>query len=362
MATYRYFFADLITNAINAELQITGVNFTQALNSAGTLNGSILLSGVPASMNVTFSTIPGKTAVYVDRDGVIVWGGILWFRSYNSKDQRLTISAREFESYFERRRIATNQTYFNTDQLSVARGLVTSAQAVANGNIGVLTGSETSGVNVTRLFYGYEQKTVYQALLDLSRSNTGFDFAIRCAYDSDNNITKTLALGYPRLGTAYSATSTTAPVFEFPAGNVIEYEYPEDGSLVANKIYATGAGSNEGKLIYNASDATKLSSGWPLLEDSVSFSDIIDATLIQGLASGRVAAVSYPPTTIKLVANPSISPVLGSYVIGDDARVRIRDDRFPDGIDTIYRIAALSVTPGETGPERVTVTLTLPTS
>jgi hypothetical protein len=362
MATYRYFFADLVTNAINAELEITGVNFTQALNSSGTLNGSILLSGVSVNQNVTASTTPGRTAVYVDRDGVIVWGGILWLRSYNSKSQRLTISAREFESYFERRRIASNLTYFNTDQLAIARGLVNTAQSVANGNIGVLTGSETSGVNLTRLFYAYEQKTVYQALLDLSRSGSGFDFAIRCAYNSDYNITKTLVLGYPRLGTAYSSTSTSVPVFEFPAGNVVEYEYPEDGSLVANRIYATGAGSNEGKLIYNATDSTKLTSGWPLLEDSVSFNDIIDATLVQGLASGRVAAVSYPPTTIKLVANPSLNPVLGSYVIGDDARVRIKDDRFPDGIDATYRIVALSVTPGETGPERVTVTLTLPTS
>jgi hypothetical protein len=362
MATYRYFFADLISNQIQAELQITGVNFTQALNASGTFNGSLLLSGVPVSANVTASTIPGRTAVYVDRDGVIVWGGVLWLRSYNSKDQRLTFSAREFESYFERRRIATNQTYFNTDQLAIARGLVNTAQGVANGNIGVLVGSETSGVNVTRLFYGYEQKTVYQALLDLSRSSNGFDFAIRCSYDSSYNINKNLVLGYPRLGTPYSATSTYTPVFEFPAGNVVEYEYPEDGSLVANKIYATGAGSNEGKLIYNASDSSKLTTGWPLLEDSVSYSDIIDATLVQNLATGRVAATSYPPTTIKLVANPSQNPVLGSYVVGDDARVRIRDDRFPDGLDTVYRIVALSVTPGETGPERVTVTLTLPTS
>ncbi len=68
MATYRYFFADLVTNAINAELEITGVNFTQALNSSGTLNGSILLSGVSVNQNVTASTTPGRTAVYVDRE------------------------------------------------------------------------------------------------------------------------------------------------------------------------------------------------------------------------------------------------------------------------------------------------------
>ena len=362
MATYRYLFANLVSNEVIAELQITGVNFTQSLNASGTLNGSILLSGVPIAANVTASTTPGRTALYVDRDGVIVWGGIIWSRSYNSKDQKLQISAREFESYFEHRRISANQVYFNTDQLTIAQGLMNVAQAETNGNIGVVVGSETSGVLVSRIFYNYEQKTVYQALLDLSRSDNGFDFAIKSAYDTSGNIIKTFELGYPRIGEAYSTSSTTIPVFEFPAGNVTEYEYPEDGSLVANKIYATGAGSNEGKLIYNAVATDKLIDGWPLLESSVSYNDIYDATLIQNLAAGRVAAMSYPPTTVKLVVAPALDPVLGSYIVGDDARLRIQDDRFPDGIDQIYRITALNVTPGETGPERATLTLTLPTS
>jgi hypothetical protein len=35
----------------------------------------------------------------------------------------------------------------------------------------------------------------------------------------------------------------------------------------------------------------------------------------------------------------------------------ITDDRFPQGLDQIYRIVGLSVQPGEDGPERVTLTL-----
>jgi hypothetical protein len=368
MASYRYLLADLLSNQILTELPLTSVNFTQIINSAGTMTGTILLSGLPVAANVTNATIPAKSAIYIDRDGVIVWGGIIWARTYSSTSQHLQISAREFESYFERRRITTTAFYFSVDQLSIAQGLVSSAQAVPSGNIGVVVGSATSGYLTTKQYRSYEQKTVLSALQDLARAgtggttNAGFDFAIRCAYDSAGSVVKTLALGAPRLGNVYSSTSTTTPVFEFPSGNVLEYEYPEDGSIVANTIYATGAGSNEGKIIYSGIDTTKLAQGWPLLEDTASYTDIDNATLIQNLANGQVAAVSYPPTILKIVTSPALDPVLGTYAIGDDARIRITDDRFPNGLDAIYRIVGLTVTPGETSPERATLTLSLPTS
>jgi hypothetical protein len=369
MVQYRYFFADLLTNQIQAELPLTAVNFSQALNAGGALQGSVLLSGLPAAQTAMVATVPGRSALYVDRDGVLVWGGIIWNRTYNSTSQRLSLSAGEFETYFNRRRIVSNATFSNTDQLTVAQSLINTAQAATNGNIGVIVPTNVSGFSIRSLtFYGYQQKTVLSALQDLAKAGSGmggglgFDFSIDVAYDASMTPTKTLNLGYPRLGNAYSSTSTTVPVFEFPAGNVLEYEYPEDGSLVANTIYATGGGSNEGKLIYSATDSTKLASGWPLLEDSSSYSDINDASLIQNLAAGQVAAVSYPPTVLKIIANPSLDPILGAYRVGDDARVRILDDRFPNGLDATYRITALNVTPGETGPERVTVTLSLPTS
>lgn len=362
MATYRYLFANLADNSILAELQVTDVSFTQTLNAAGTLNASLLLSGVPAAANVANSTIPGKCAIYVDRDGILVWGGVIWNREYNSADQHIRITAREFESYFERRRITSTLGFTNQDQLLIAQTIMNQAQAVTGGNIGVQVGTETSGVLVSRVFYSYELKSVYQALLDLSRADDGFDFNIQVAYNGAGSPTKTLVLSYPMSGTRYTTSNVAAPVFEFPAGNIVEYSYPEDGSIAANTFYVVGAGSNEGKLIVTATDTTKVSDGWPLLEDSANYSDFTDTTLLSALAAGNLAAVSYPPTTLKIVAPPSQDPVFGTYRIGDDVRVRIIDDRFPTGLDAVYRLVALSLTAGESGPERVTLTLTLPTS
>ena len=362
--TYRYLFANLLTNEIIAELPLTGVSFTQQLNQAGTLQGHLLLSGMTtAQFNVNESTIPAKTAVYVDRDGVLVWGGVIWNRTYNSAQQRVIISAREFESYFERRRITQTVDFDQVDQLEIARTLIDDAQLVPYGDIGVITGSETSGILVDRVYYDYELKGVYPAIQDLSRAEDGFDFNIQVSYDPiTEEPIKTLILGYPRTGTVYSANDPNAFVFIFPAGNIVEYEYPEDGSIAANSIYALGAGSNDGKLIENAVDSAKYLDGWALLEDQANYSDVIDEVLLQQLAIGQVNAVSLPPTTIKIVVPAYATPVFGDYGIGDDARLIITDERFPNTLDEVYRIVALNVQPGEDGPERVTITLTKTTN
>ena len=360
---YRYLFADLVTNAILAELPITGVSFTQQLNSAGTFTAHLLLSGVNAAgLNVANGTIPGRTAVYVDRNGVLVWGGVIWNREYSSANQTLTFQAREFLSYFERRRITQTASYTNVDQLQLAQTIMSNSQSVAGGNIGLLynqnpASTNTSGILVSRTYYGYEYKTVLSAVQDLAKQTQGFDFEISVYYDGDANPAKSFNTYYPKVGTTYTSTSTTAPVFQLP-GNIVEYQYPEDGSIAANTIYALGAGSNEGKLIQTATDSTKVSTGWPLLEEQANYSDITDATLLAGLASGQITAVSYPPTTLRVVAPPSQNPEFGTYKIGDEIRVIITDNRFPSTLDAIYRLVALSVTPGEDGPERVTLTLT----
>ena len=144
----------------------------------------------------------------------------------------------------------------------------------------------------------------------------------------------------------------------FPAGNIVEYEYPEDGTIAVNSLYALGAGSNEGKQIANAQNMAYLGNGWALLEDQANYSDVTDQTVLDELAIGQVSVMAYPPTTLKIVAPPYIDPEFGTYEIGDECRVMITDSRFPTGLDAVYRIVGLSLQPGEDGPERVTLTLT----
>lgn len=362
VTTYRYLFVDLPTNTIIAELPLTGVGFTQQLNQPGTFQGHLLLSGInTAQFNVDASTIPGKCGIYVDRNGILVWGGVIWSRTYNSAAQTMTLTAREWISYFEHRRVIQTVEFTNIDQLVIAKTLIEDAQAIPYGDIGVLYNSEgqtTSGILVDRVYYYYELKNVFQAIQDLSRQSDGFDFHIDIEYDNITGLpAKYFNTYYPRSGIIYSPTNINVPVFEFPAGNMVEYEYPEDGSVVANTMYALGAGSNEGKIISVAQDITKFADGWAVLDGVSNYSDITDQTVLDNLAVGQVNAVSYPPTTLKIVIPAYVNPEYGSYEVGDDCRIIITDNRFPNTLDTIYRIVGSSVQPGEDGPERVTLTL-----
>ena len=358
--TYRYLFADLLTNNIIGELPLTGVSFTQQLNTSGTFTARLLLAGINTdAFNLDACTIPGRTAIYVDRDGILVWGGVLWGRTYTSADQSITLTGREFESYFERRRITTTQAFTNADQLLIARTLINNAQAVSGGNIGVIVGTEISGVLIDRVYYDYELKQVYGAIADLSKQDDGFDFTIQVSYVG-NTPTKTLILGYPRTGNIDTGVGDIGtPVFVFPAGNIVEYEYPEDGAIATNTLYVQGAGSNEGKL---EATASAVAAGTPVLEDAQNYADITDQTVLNELALAQVTALASAPAVITIVVPAFVDPIFGTYALGDDARLIITDPRFPNTLDAVYRIVGLNVQPGKDGPERVTLTLTTTTN
>ena len=230
VTTYRYLFVDLITNEIIAELPLTGVGFTQQLNQAGNFTGHILLSGInTAAFNVDASLIPGKCGLYVDRNGVLVWGGVIWARSYNSVSQELSINAQEWISYFAHRRVNQTIEFNNIDQLVIAKTLIEDAQAQTYGDIGVGYNSEgqtTSGILVDRVYYYYELKNIFEAIQDLSRQQDGFDFHIDIEYDNVTGLpTKYFNTYYPRVGVAYSAGNINIPVFELPAGNIVAVSY-----------------------------------------------------------------------------------------------------------------------------------------
>lgn len=369
MSSYRYLFADLRTNAILAELPLTGVTFTQVLNSTGALNARLQISDLrEAGYDIQGTTIPARTAIYVDRDGVLVWGGVIWLRNYNSTSQHIEITAREFESYLEKRRITETTVFQNVDQLTIAQTLVNDAQAQIGGDIGFIVSDNTSNVLVTRVYFDYEFKDLFAAIKDLSSAQNGFDFAVDVAYDSFNEPQKYFNFSYPQRGVKYNPLDPDALVFEFP-GNIVEYDWPDDGAVIANTMYAVGPNSNEAKLRATANaPQPKIVEGWPILEDTTNYNDVYDVDLLQQLADGEVAARQNPVVTLKITLPAYVSPVLGSYKTGDECLVRITDPRWPMpsgggfGYAGVQRIVAISVQPGEDGPERVTLTMTDPTT
>lgn len=359
MAIYTYLFADLRTNAILAELPLAGVGFEQILGGAGSFNATLAL-GDPkvAKLDPLGSTEPERTAIYVDRDGVLVWGGILWTRRWGSSARQLQLAGNEFWSYARRRHLRTTKTYEEVDQLEIAQDLLNWMQSLAGGDIGLVVGTETSGVLRDRTYYGYELKQIGEAVEQLSRVEGGFEFAVDVRYGSSGTPEKILTLSYPRRGRTVDKTGL---VFELP-GNINDYDWPEDGTTAANASHAVGAGEGDSMLSSVAHRPDRLDAGYPLLEQVVAYKDVSEFATLDAHARADVAAATAdvrPTITVRADTEPR----LGSYITGDDARVRITDDRWPStaasavGLDTFMRIVGISVDPPSAGTaEQVNLT------
>lgn len=124
---YRYFVCDLMTNQLLAEIPFRSVSYSRSLTEAGTFSGDIAITADTYNLSVYENTLPARTALYVVRNGVCVWGGIIWGRTYSLIDKVLSISAAEFTSYLAHRVIwkTWNSSYEATATISSGTMTVT---------------------------------------------------------------------------------------------------------------------------------------------------------------------------------------------------------------------------------------------
>jgi len=100
---YRYYLTDLVSNQVIAELPFTGVSYQRLLRKAGSFSGQIPVIEATKNYDLYETTMPGRTGLYILRNGVCVWGGIIWSRKYDESSKTLSVDASEFTSYFYHR-------------------------------------------------------------------------------------------------------------------------------------------------------------------------------------------------------------------------------------------------------------------
>jgi hypothetical protein len=369
MAVWRYLAYDLVTNTLLEELPLRDVKFTGQLNRAGSFSAELQLNvqvqtspGVYASKAAALlaATQCGRTVVYVERDGVLLDGFILWTRSYDysSSGTKCTIGGNSLWSYFGRRLNNVDQVFSGADIVTIARTLINVAQAQTGGSIGVTVGSETSGVTMSVTYNGYEHKNIGTAVEELSGQENGFDFGISVAYSSGVPA-KTLVCSYPRAG---RNIGDSGHVFEM-GRNLLEYAYPEDATKQVNRLYVVGAGDGADMRTVTSVRTDVLALGWPLLEDQLSAKDTSNTTLLDQRGRAKVNALGLPAALPQVTVTAGGDPAIGQWVLGDYARFIFGsstssfDPRFPSRTEVVARIVAYECTPGTEGQELVKLTL-----
>lgn len=351
MAEYRFFVADLLTGEVKDELPFGNVQYSRILNRPGAFSATIPTTHIKAT---AANLAPSQTAVYVQRDGVIVWGGILWTRKAQIGDAGVvTVGAEGIWSYWcgpsgasnRGRFLKANKTYTNVDQLFVARDLLSWSMA-RPGSLQMNLGTETSGALVTRQFYGYERRNIGQEIQSQAAEANGYDFSIESAWVG-NVIENTFYLHYPTQGRRSELT--------FGLGvNIADLTEQVDGTTQANDVEYMGAGQGSSLMFGHAQDYSLVGSTYPVLE--AEYQDTsntqqwsLDAEAKSILVDNVRPFESLPTLTARVSAN--LQP--GAFVTGDQVQVKAQYGCVD--VDGWYRITSYTVTVDSEGGESVSI-------
>ena len=373
---FTVFAYDLNTNTKLCELPANSLTFDSRLNDAGSISFNIALqSPGTASIVAPILSYGGNPfAVYVDRNGVIVWGGIAWTGLYTRSTGTLQVGGKEFLAYFDQRIAAADYSVINypsgIDPAQLLYKAFTDAQNPVlcgpGASIGLSVVSSTSAIPPFVPGYPLSQRTTISSIVrDVTSINApgagGVELQIVCAYDANGLPQRTLTVKSPRAGRVAGSTGLM-----FDLSNCVDYTWPTDASQSGNTLIFTGAG-NGTAIPVSTVQAPGVPVGGlgqsPRLDKVISTSAQSQAQIDQ-MAHGTAQQYGSPLTTPKVTILTSGAQPLGSWIMGDDARLFMPpgDDRFPNGLDQFWRIVQHNVTVGDAGVSTVDLTLNQPPS
>lgn len=370
MSVYRYLATDLITGMVRADtipLRVESFSrFLGGVGQPGQLSGKLDLGALPSQSNLLAALEPRRTLLWVTQDGYPVWAGVLWDWDHQSAaSNELPIIAKEIGSLFQRRELRTDQSWTD-DQFNIIRNLVNYATGKASGGVAQLVQStNTFGApSVTATF----PATTGGKILDLI-NQVAAQYQIEYSWDpglsSANAPIITLRIGTAAtMGRPYSATSLQ---LLFP-GNLTDYAWPRTGSASANSVLATA--SNQGNTAWTSNtsthglDSADLAAGYPLLEDSISYtgSVITAQSQIDAIADAQQLMVAKSPTIPSAVIAGGQVPTVQQIQLGDHATLCATSSLHPavgaaPGLVQDVRIIGWTVRPSGDQPETTTLML-----
>jgi hypothetical protein len=291
---------------------------------------------------------PGRTELWVLRDRVPLFGGIIWAVGANIDNRTITLTGKDHFSYLDRRALNKTHVFTAADQFTMIKTLVDYMNTATGGDIGLTVPSTTSGTTRTRRFDRNEFRRYGDIVREMSKLDSGFDFGVDFAGGVQSGFTKQLTLANRR-GKKVSVT--------FEIGKNVELlNYEEDAWGMANSVIGIGSGEGTEQINTVSTKAASLNT-YPLLEDALSFKTIEDTTVLDAKAKDERKRRDQPIRTVKvnIVADDPDSR-LGAFDVGDDVRLFAKYGYID--VDEQFRIMSMDVTINEAGKETIGVDLT----
>lgn len=330
MTSYRFLSTDLVTGTLRDEITFDSVRYGAVRNGAAPFRATLRIDATARRLieengatretaNLIASRAnldPARTCIVVERNGAAAVGdGIIWDARIEAGSDTLTLYGASLWSYFRHRRISQTLTWSGVDHLQLAREVIDWAQAQPGGDIGIITGDETSGVPRDETVHAWQLTEVADLIERHAARNNGFDFRIRTVKTGPNSFERRFLIGYPKLG------RSTRHVWEWGT-NLRSFGYEVDGERTANRVFAVGDGEEEDQLVAVAADPNLLGP-YPLLETVVSHRSVLEQSTLQAHAQAALRARRRPVELPTLHPDPDAIPTLSSYIPGDEVRIRI---------------------------------------
>ncbi|MDQ0602006.1 hypothetical protein QF037_006351 [Streptomyces canus] len=350
--SYRYLTADALTNKVLAwDLPLNNVEFGPTLSATGIFTAAVeprLAHLVRAQLD------PGTTKIYAERDGRLLWGGLIW--RADPEGQQLTIEASGWGSYPYRRydlhgQLNARGPYTYADPCTVIRDVWAYCQEQPDSQLGIQVDDTTSKATVGTPEDPYridwwDTPSLGDVIEDMVAAEGGPEWTEEVTWSSGTPQGR-IRIGWPRLGRRRSD-------IHFQSGinitRAVPVEYDADSA--AQVVVALGAG--EGRNRRRAIDAVRdgrLRLEYLLEVPEEKANDRLAARARKERISRQVIG---EVTEITVRDHPSAR--LGAWQIGDDVRVRVHD-QWTD-FDAWCRIVGWQIRPAtEDAPEQAVIQL-----
>ncbi|MER8003017.1 hypothetical protein [Streptomyces sp. NPDC095613] len=351
MGRWRYWTQHALTGELlHPALPLSDVEFSRELNGPGSMTGTLAPRWASANINVLD---PGRTLLYVEADGYLRWGGLIWVAQ--PEDTQYRIEAAGWSSYLTKRHdhhgnLNGRGPYTYGDPCQIIRDIWAYAQEQPDGNLGVTVDATTSSAKAGTpeepwRSYWYETPVLGDLADDLVSEDGAPQYTNTCAYQSNGTVRRRIVLGYPRLGARRTDITFRSGVNIVTAPPVT---YSADD--YANVVIATGSG--EGTATRFAVD--------PVRDGRLRLESVLALPTVNGNDTlGRRAAAERKRRQImgdvqQITVRDHPNAPLGSWQIGDDVHVAVHNDWI--SWTGWARITADSYKPGD-ADDQATLTL-----
>lgn len=348
------------TGLITATIPVTAASWTDVLNNSGSVNATVT-ADVVRDFDLRQKTHGARSFLAFERDGRIKAAGPIWSRPWDfgsaTQAPSLNLGASGIWS------LADKRVIYDKTTLPIPGGIKTftgSLGGIAVSMIAYMLGDNLPYSNLpivlptpeagghVESFPRWELSRYGEQLRQLTQRATDapdIRFTPRRRADDPRYIEWVMQVGTE----AKPSLSQGGPDWVFdasaPKSPVLGISTDEDATQMAESVWATGNGTEEGMKMSTAADLTLLDLGWPLMEVDESHPTVEDSDLVVDYANSLLGRSNRPIEVYKVQVRAEAA---AEVLPGDYCRVITKGDVWLGDMDKTMRIKQISGDLGDT--------------